>query len=112
MSISIKPSLLLGVQGTIDFGQVLSSSAATETVTPDNGARFQVLGHNNGDVIVSFNDVALTNDLGGPDLTFEPNVVYTGASDTYVAGASHTSGNTVSMVDDNADGTGEIYLLV
>ena len=107
--IKIKPSLSLAVQGSIDFGQ--TSTAGTEVVTPDKGARFQVLGHDTGDIIVSFANAILSN-LNGDILTFTPDVVYTGASNTYVAGTSHTSGNPVTMVDSDNDGTGEVFLFV
>lgn len=108
VKISIKPGLqITNETGDIIFDDVIIvGDNGTATKTPDAGARFRVDGHKSGTVSVTFGNATLNN--GTDNLTFIPNVDYTGASATYGGSATDVaSGSTVAM-----DVSGSIYLWV
>lgn len=102
--------------GDLDFGTVqLNGSPQTPSIDPENGAVFEVLGHPNRDVTVTFSNVTLTNNawasgLSAPtdDIVFTPSVEETGSSSIYSGANAVTSGNNVTCP--NVTGTGTLYL--
>jgi len=104
--------------GTLNFGEIiLDGSGSTETITPENGAVFEVLGHPNRNVTVTFSTATLINDawatpLSAPtgSMTFTASVEETGSVNTYTSPNSVTSGNAYQA--DNVTGTGKLYLWV
>lgn len=102
--------------GDLAFGEIiLTGSAQAPTVAPGSGVRFDVTGHPNIDVTVTFSGLNLTNNAwvtlnGGTNgtLAFTPTVHHTGNSSTYAAGTVVTSGNAVTLV--NTAGEGRLYL--
>jgi hypothetical protein len=102
----------------LDFGTIqLTGVGQTPAITPENGSVFQVLGHPNRDVDVTFVNATLTNNawatpLGAPtdNLTFTPDVEETGSSAAYVGASAVTSGDAVNCP--NVTGTGTLYLWV
>ena len=89
--------------------------ASNPAITPDNGAVFEVLGHPNRDVTVTFVNATLTNNawaipLGSPtdNLTFTPDVDETQENAVYGGAVAVTSGDAVTC--NNVAGTGTLYL--
>ena len=104
--------------GTIDFGEViLDGTGSTETITPDNGAVFEVIGHPNRNVTVTFSTASITNNAwAGPlsaptgSMTFTPDVEETGTSSSYSGAGAVSSGSAYSA--GNVAGSGYLYLWV
>jgi hypothetical protein len=102
--------------GALNFGDIiLTGSAQTPTVAPGSGVRFDVTGHPNKNITITFAGISLDNDAwvlanGGTNgtLAFTPTVHHTGNSSTYAAGTAVTSGNVVALV--NTTGDGRLYL--
>jgi len=102
--------------GDLDFGQIiLTGSAQTPTKNPDDGIRFDVTGHPQKNINITFAGIDLTNsawvtEKGGTNgtIAFTPSVHHTGNSSTYTAGTVVTSGGTVELV--NTSGNGKLYL--
>lgn len=102
--------------GDLDFGEIiLTGSAQTPAITPGSGVRFDVSGHPNKDVVISFANVTLNNNAWATTfsgttgtLVFTPVVHHTGSSTTYTPGNVVTSGNPYTLV--NSSGTGLLYL--
>lgn len=107
---------ITNLDGDLDFGEiVLTGSAQTPTIAPGAGVRFEVTGHPNRDVTVTFLGVTLDNFAwvtinGGTNGTFDftPNVEETGSSSTYSSPNPVTTGDVISLV--NVTGTGYLYL--
>ena len=106
------------VGGNLSFGEViLTGSAQSPTITPDNGVSFKVIGHPNKNITISFGTATLTNNAwvttnGGTNatLTFTPSVTQTGSSSTYVGSSAVTTGNSLPLV--NVSGDGNMYIWV
>jgi hypothetical protein len=102
--------------GNLDFGEIILTGAAqTPSIAQASGVRFDVIGHPNKDVTVTFSGLNLNNDAwvtsnGGTNgtLAFTPSVDHTGNSSTYTPGTVVTSGNAVTLV--NTTGNGRLYL--
>jgi hypothetical protein len=102
--------------GDLDFGEIiLTGSAQTPSKNPSDGVRFDVTGHPNKNITITFSGLNLNNDAwvianGGTNgtLAFTPSVEHTGNSSTYVTGTAVTSGQTVTLV--NTTGNGRLYL--
>ena len=107
------------VGGNLDFGEtILTGGASSPSITNQNGANFEVLGHPNRNVTITFNTVNLTNDAwntsmgGGVNdvLVFTPTMDETGSSAAYAGAVAVISGNTLPLP--NVTGTGTLYLWV
>lgn len=105
------------VNGDLDFGEIIltAGTADSDAITPDNGVQFEVIGHPNKDVTITFSDVTLDNDTwvgenGGTSdqMTFTPDVEHTGSNSTYTTGTTITSGNAYTL--QNVSGDGYLYL--
>lgn len=105
--------------GSLDFGAIiLDGSGSTETIIPENGAVFEVLGHPNQNVTVTFGTASIINDVWAAgvsgaatgSMTFTPDVEETGTSSSYVGAGAVSSGSAYSA--DNVSGTGKLYLWV
>ncbi len=102
--------------GDLAFGEIiLNGSAQTPTINQSAGVRFDVLGHPNKNITITFSGINLNNNAwvttnGGTNATlaFTPTVAHTGNSSTYVTGTIVTSGNSVPLV--NTTGDGRLYL--
>ncbi len=102
--------------GNLNFGEIiLTGSPQTPTIGPGSGVRFDVTGHPNKDITITFAGVTLDNYAwvianGGTNgtLAFTPNVDQTGSSQTYISPDDVTSGDVVPLV--NVTGTGYLYL--
>ena len=107
---------ITNLDGDLDFGEIiLDGSAQTPTIAPGSGVRFEVTGHPNRDVTVTFSGVTLDNFAwvttnGGTNgtLDYTPDVEETGSSSTYSSPNPVTSGDVVQLV--NVTGTGYLYL--
>ena len=107
---------ITGPGGALDFGEIiLNGSAQTPTIAVSSGVRFDVVGHPNKNITITFSGMNLTNNAwvtanGGTNATlaFTPSVSHTGNSSTYVTGTVVTSGGTVALV--NTSGDGKLYL--
>ena len=121
--ISLKKALAITNVGAseVDFGEVLlTGGVQTPSVDPENGANFEVTGHPNRSVAVTFGTASLINDAwntaqgGGNNdaMTFTPNVEETSNEPVYGSGspATVTSGDSETLV--NITGTGTLYLWV
>lgn len=106
VTLSVKPSLSIAIDGgDLDFGQVLTTAAGNETLTPEEGVKFKVDGHKTGTVDVTFGNVTLTS-LESNNLQFSPNVVTTGSSSSYSGATPLNSGGSASIVG------GTVYIWV
>lgn len=102
--------------GNLNFGEIiLTGSPQTPVIGPGSGVRFDVTGHPNKDITITFAGVTLDNYAwvianGGTDgtLAFTPDVSETGSSQTYTNPNVVTSGDVVPLV--NVTGTGYLYL--
>ena len=122
-SATVTASLIKGlsisqVGGNLDFGEImLTGSAQTPAIAPNNGASFEVIGHPGKNVTITFGTVSLTNDVwvttnGGTNgsLQFTPSVTQTGSSSSYTGPSAVTSGNVVPLV--SVSGDGNLYVWV
>lgn len=104
------------VGGSLAYGEIiLTGSAQTPAITPEDGVSFLVIGHPNKDITVTFSSVTLDNDAwvtanGGSNgtMTFTPEVEHTGENSTYTGATAVTSGNAYTLV--NVSGNGNLYL--
>lgn len=103
--------------GSLDFGEIIHNGAATPSITPENGATFEVLGHPNRAVTVSWTDPSLDNDAwvisnGGTNGTilFTADVEENGKTSTYAGATVVVNGNNYTV--ENDVGTGKLYLWV
>ena len=122
VSLRISKALAItNIGGSLDFGALLESgSGSTESITQANGANFQVTGHPNRSVTITYADVTLTNNQWNTDNTvagndasmiFEADMNHSGASSTWAAGNPvATGGEAHTLV--NVTGTGTLYLWV
>lgn len=107
---------ITGPAGALDFGEIiLTGSAQTPTIAVGSGVRFDVTGHPNKNITITFSGINLNNDAwvlanGGTNATlaFTPSVEHTGNSSTYTTGTAVSSGGTVALV--NTTGDGKLYL--
>jgi hypothetical protein len=107
---------ITNLDGDLDFGEIiLTGSPQTPAITPGSGVRFEVTGHPNKDVAITFSGVTLDNNAwvianGGTNgtLAFTPDVEHTGSSPTYSGPVVVTTGDVVPLV--NVTGTGYLYL--
>jgi hypothetical protein len=112
----IKGLSISNFTGDLTFGEViLTGSAQTPSIASGSGVRFDVSGHPNRNVTVTFSGINLNNDAwvllnGGTNgtIAFTPSVEHTGNSATYTTGIVVTSGSTAQLV--NTTGTGLLYL--
>jgi len=107
------------VGGSLDFGEtILTGGVQSDAITNENGANFQVTGHPNRNVTITFSNVNLTNDAwntaqgGGVNdvLVYTATMDQTGSSAAYAGEVAVTSGNTLPLP--NVTGTGTLYLWV
>ena len=114
---SLKKGLSISnFSGDLAFGEIiLNGSVQTPTIAPGSGVRFDVVGHPNKNITITFAGINLTNNAwviinGGTNgtLAFTPTVHHTGSSSTYTTGTVVTSGGTVALV--NVSGDGKLYL--
>jgi len=106
------------VGGDLDFGEyIITTSDETLTKTNEDGVNFEVIGHADRAITVTFADVTLNNDdwvgaNGGTsdNLTFFPYVEATGSNNVYAGAYSIESGGSVNLENDN--GIGKLYLWV
>lgn len=102
--------------GELAFGEIiLNGSAQTPTINQSSGIRFDVVGHPNKNITITFAGINLTNNAwvianGGTNgtLAFTPTMAHTGNSTNYVTGTVVSSGNSVPLV--NTTGDGRLYL--
>lgn len=114
----IKPLSITSINSTIDFGEIiLSGSNFIKSLNPSEGAIFKIEGHPNRNVIISFNQLTLSNSEwvsqnGGTlgTLNFEADVVHTGANPSYQSPVSVQNGNSYQLI--NSSGIGILYLWV
>lgn len=107
---------ITNLDGNLNFGEIiLDGSPQTPTIGAGAGVRFEVTGHPNKDVTITFAGVTLDNNAwvianGGTNgtLTFTPDVEETGSSSTYSSPTTVISGDVVPLV--NVTGTGTLYL--
>ena len=107
---------ITNLDGDLNFGEIiLDGSVQTPSIAPGSGVRFEVTGHPNKDVTVTFSGVTLDNFAwvianGGTNgaLDFTPSVEETGSSSTYSSPNPVTTGDVISL--DNVTGTGYLYL--
>ena len=120
-SVNVTASLIRGLSisnigGNLAFGEIiLTGNAQTPSIAPQNGANFQVTGHPNKNVTITFNPVTLNNNSwaasnGGiaGTILFVPSIENTGTSSSYYSGNVVTSGQTYNL--GNISGTGYLYL--
>lgn len=114
----IKPLSIVSIFDKVNFGEIfLTGSAFTRTLDPSNGAIFRVEGHPNRNVVISYNFTNLNNaqwvsQNGGTVgyLTYEPEVVHTGASSSYNLPKPVLNGSSYQLV--NSNGIGVLYLWI
>ena len=119
---TVTASLIKGLSitsgGNIVFGDIqLTGGVLTPTITPGSasGVRFDVVGHPNRDVDVTFSTLALSNAVwaGGMGVAastvdFVPDVDHTSDDPTYSGAVGVTTGDNIQA--DNTAGVGYLYL--
>ncbi len=109
VTIQLRKGLTISnLDGDLDYGEViLTGNAQTETITPDNGVKFEVTGHPNKSVLINYTANTLT-DGGTNSLTFVPAFKHTLDNPAYVAEADVVSGNSYILTP--SGGVGKLYL--
>ncbi len=117
--ISLVKSLnLRTVQGDLDFGEIIQSSASLNmSITPNKGLLLEVNGSPGKKVYVNYSDVTLnneqwTNSIGGEKglMKFSPKVEHTKANMNYSDASKISSGKAYSLEESSGDGL--LYLWV
>ena len=121
-SANVNASLTKGLSITsdkdLDFGEIfLTGSPLTPAVNPGAGATFEVIGHPNRSVAITFVAIdldnyiwAAANDGTDATLAFTPSVYQTGSSTSYTGELEVISGATIPLVKETGNSVGLLYL--
>lgn len=114
----IMPLSITAINSTINFGEiVLSGNSFVKYLTPAEGAIFNIIGHPERSVTVSYNFSDLSNSQwvaqnGGTvgKLSFFPKVVHTGSNSSYQNPVTVQNGNSYILITSGS--VGVLYIWV
>ncbi len=115
ISISLIKGLSISqVGGSLTFDEVvLTSSTQTPSISNVEGAHFEVVGHPNRDVTITYNDATLTNTSAwnnNETLTFLATMDQSGSSTTHAVNSVSTGGATLPLVNETGIGKLNLWL--
>lgn len=110
VNISVKPALTISnLDGPLNFSDVLFGESVDPVITPNDGVRFQVQGHNTGAVVVTYGNTTLWDISNTNSLTFTPDVATTLGNSNWGSGGTPVGNSSPVSMTDNS-GVGEAYL--
>jgi hypothetical protein len=106
VKIQVKKGLsITNLDGDLNFGEViLTGNPQVETITPDNGVNFEIIGHPSKSVMITYTADLLSGG-GSTDLTFSPDFKHTAENTSYSSPLDVVSGNSYAL-----GAAGKLYL--